>query len=36
LEEQLNTFMVSHEWEHPLIEKIYINKENNISRIEHG
>jgi len=36
LEENLNTFMVSHEWEHPLIEKVYIIKKDNISRIEHG
>ena len=36
LQEKLNTFMVSHEWEHPLIEKIYITKEDNISRIEHA
>jgi DNA repair exonuclease SbcCD ATPase subunit len=36
LKEKLNTFMVSHEWEHPLIEKIHVEKEDNISRIEHG
>lgn len=34
-EKDLNTFIVSHEWEHPLIPKISIIKENNISRIIH-
>lgn len=32
-EKDLNTFIVSHEWEHPLITKIRVVKENNISRI---
>lgn len=35
-EENLNTFLVSHEYTHPLLEKITIIKEKNISRIEHG
>jgi len=35
-EEDLNTFLVSHEYEHPLIPKITIIKENKISRIENG
>jgi DNA repair exonuclease SbcCD ATPase subunit len=35
LEEQnLNTFLISHGFSHPLLEKINIVKENNISRIE--
>lgn len=33
-EEQLNTFLVSHDYEHPLMEKLSIVKENGISRIE--
>ncbi len=33
-EEHLNTFLVSHDYTHPLLEKMHIIKENNISRIE--
>jgi DNA repair exonuclease SbcCD ATPase subunit len=33
-EEHLNTVLVSHGFSHPLLEKINIVKENNISRIE--
>lgn len=33
-EEHLNTILVSHSFNHPLIEKLNIIKENNISRIE--
>lgn len=33
-EEHLNTFLVSHGFSHPLLEKISIIKRNNISRIE--
>lgn len=33
-ETHLNTFLVSHSYSHPLLEKITIVKENNISRIE--
>lgn len=33
-ESHLNTFLISHEYEHPLIPKVTIVKENNISRIE--
>ena len=33
-EENLNTFLISHGFSHPLLEKINIVKENNISRIE--
>lgn len=33
-EEYLNTFLVSHGFSHPLLEKLHVIKENNISRIE--
>jgi DNA repair exonuclease SbcCD ATPase subunit len=33
-EENLNTIVVSHDYNHPLLEKISVVKENNISRIE--
>jgi len=32
-EEELNTFLVSHEYSHPLLEKISITKEGGISKI---
>jgi len=32
----LNTFIVSHEWTHPLISKASVIKEKEISRIEYG
>lgn len=35
-EDSLNTFIVAHDYSHPLLEKINVIKENNISRIEHG
>jgi ATPase subunit of ABC transporter with duplicated ATPase domains len=35
LRENLNTFIVSHDWEHPLVPRINIVKEHNISRIEY-
>ncbi len=35
LKEKLNTFIVSHGWQHPLIPKINIIKEHDISRIEY-
>lgn len=35
LEEDLNTFIVSHGWTHPLLAKLEVVKENEISRIEH-
>ena len=35
-EETLNTFLVSHGWTHPLLEKIEILKEDNISHLERG
>lgn len=33
-EEDINAFIVSHGWQHPLVSKIEVIKENNISRIE--
>jgi len=33
-EENLNTYIVSHQWEHPLLAKINIIKENDISVVE--
>jgi DNA repair exonuclease SbcCD ATPase subunit len=33
-EEGLNTFLISHGFSHPLLEKISVVKRNNISRIE--
>lgn len=34
-EKDLNVFLVSHEYEHPLVPKLYITKENDIARIDH-
>ena len=34
LEETLNTYIVSHGWTHPLLNKIEVIKEDNISRLE--
>ena len=36
LEEELNTYLVSHMWSHPLLEKIEVQKHNNISRLVNG
>ena len=33
-EESLNTFLISHGFSHPLLEKISVVKDNNVSRIE--
>jgi DNA repair exonuclease SbcCD ATPase subunit len=33
-EEHLNTFVISHGFSHPLLEKIQVIKNKNISRIE--
>jgi|SaaInlStandDraft_2_1057019.scaffolds.fasta_scaffold00228_12 DNA repair exonuclease SbcCD ATPase subunit len=33
-EQELNTFLVSHGWAHPLLDKIEVVKENKISRLE--
>jgi DNA repair exonuclease SbcCD ATPase subunit len=35
-EEYLNTFVISHGFTHPLLEKITVVKQNNISRIDNG
>ena len=35
-EKDLNTFLVSHEYSHPLIPKINIIKEGKVSRVDHG
>lgn len=35
-ETELNTFLVSHEFTHPLLDKITIIKEENISRVDNG
>lgn len=32
----LNTFLVSHSWTHPLVDKLEVVKENDVSRIDHG
>ena len=34
LEQDLNTYLVSHGWEHPLLTKLNVVRENNISKIE--
>ena len=34
LREDLNTYLVSHGWSHPLLEKIEVVKDGNISRLE--
>ena len=34
LEENLNTYLVSHQWEHPLLTKMHIYKDGNLSAIE--
>jgi exonuclease SbcC len=34
LEEDLNTFIVSHSWTHPLLSKLEVIKEDDMSRIE--
>ena len=33
-ENDLNVFLISHDFTHPLIEKVSITKQNNISKIE--
>jgi DNA repair exonuclease SbcCD ATPase subunit len=35
-ETELNTFIVSHEWEHPLVPKIAISRNGQYSEIENG
>ena len=34
LQEELNTYVVSHGWTHPLLEKIEVVKEGNVSKLE--
>lgn len=34
-EDELNTYVVSHQWYHPLLSRIVINKKDNISYLEH-
>jgi DNA repair exonuclease SbcCD ATPase subunit len=36
LGEDLNTYIVSHSWSHPLLAKLEVVKENNMSRLEHA
>lgn len=33
-EDQLSTFIVSHEWTHPLLAKIYVNKKDEVSYLD--
>jgi DNA repair exonuclease SbcCD ATPase subunit len=35
-EMDLNTFLVSHQWSHPLLNKVLVIKEKKISRLEEG
>lgn len=35
-EENLNTFLISHGFSHPLLEKLQVAKQRNISRIDNG
>lgn len=35
-EPELNTYLVSHQWSHPLLTKVLVIKENNISYLEEG
>ena len=34
-EEELNTYIVSHGWTHPLLNKVEVVKDENLSRLEH-
>ncbi len=36
LKEELNTYIVSHGWRHPLLSRLEVIKEDEMSRIEHG
>jgi hypothetical protein len=36
LNEDLNTYIVSHQWSHPLLEKIEVQKKEGISEIING
>ena len=35
LQEDLNTYVVSHGWTHPLLDKVEVVKSGNISKLEH-
>ena len=35
LGEDLNTYVVSHGWTHPLLDKVEVVKSGNVSRLEH-
>jgi ABC-type taurine transport system ATPase subunit len=35
-EDGLNTFLVSHSWTHPLVDKLVIKKKDGISWIDRG
>ena len=34
LQEDLNTYVVSHGWTHPLLEKVEVVKQGNVSSLE--
>jgi DNA repair exonuclease SbcCD ATPase subunit len=34
-EDELNTYVVSHQWTHPLLDKVEVVKDKNLSRLEH-
>ena len=34
LQEDLNTYVVSHGWAHPLLDKIEVVKDGNVSRLD--
>ena len=34
LEEDLNTYVVSHGWTHPLLDKVEVVKSGNVSKLE--
>ena len=33
-EDELNTYVVSHGWTHPLLDKIEVVKDGNVSKLE--
>ena len=35
LGEDLNTYVVSHGWTHPLLDKVEVVKSGNVSKLEH-
>jgi energy-coupling factor transporter ATP-binding protein EcfA2 len=34
-EEDINAFIVSHGWQHPLVDKVMVVKEGKISKVEY-